>query len=319
MRRKSACLIPFLLALFTLTVSACASQPATALPTAIQVTQTVQPSQTPLPTSTARPQKFDGEQAMKDVEAQMAFGPRVPGSEAHVKTVQYIRSQAEAAGWMVEVQQTERAGHSIQNVIFKHGTGSPWIIIGAHYDSRMKADQDKDPTKRDQPVPAANDGASGVAVLLELARSLPQDLKAKIWLVAFDAEDQGDLPGWDWILGSRAFADSLSGKPDDVIVIDMIGDANLNIYKESNSNPGLTQEIWNTAARAGYSAQFIDKVKYSMLDDHTPFLEKGLTAIDIIDFDYPWWHTTGDTTDKVSAQSLEAVGETLRQWILSKP
>ena len=182
----------------------------------------------------------------------------------------------------------------------------------------MKADRDPDPARQDEPVPAANDGASGVAVLLELARVLPKDLNQQIWLVFIDAEDQGELPGWDWLLGSRALAESLKSNPDAVVIIDMIGDADLNIYQERNSNPDLTREIWDTAADLGYSQSFIAQPKYSMIDDHTPFLEKGMRAIDIIDFDYPYWHTTQDTADKVSAESLMAVGDTLLHWLLKQ-
>ena len=203
----------------------------------------------------------------------------------------------------------------VRNVIAKRGTGAPWTILGAHYDSRLKADHDPDPANHDQPVPGANDGASGVAVLLEVARVLPEELEGEVWLAFFDVEDQGQLPGWDWILGSRALADSLEGKPDAVIVVDMIGDADLNIYQENNSDPGLTAEIWDIAARLGYADQFIPQTKFSMLDDHTPFLEKGIRAIDIIDFDYPYWHTIGDTADKVSASSLQAVGDTVLHWL----
>ena len=208
-------------------------------------------------------------------------------------------------------------GHPIQNIVAKRGTDAqrPWIILGAHYDSRMVADHDPDPALRTQPVPGANDGASGVAVLLELARSLPETLPAQVWLVFFDAEDQGDIQGWDWILGSRAFAQQLTAQPDAVVVIDMIGDKNLDIYYESNSDRAISQAIWSEAAKAGYQKQFIPQDKYSMEDDHTPFLEKGIRAVDIIDFDYPYWHTTADTTDKVSAESLQAVGDTLFRWI----
>lgn len=271
---------------------------------------------TQAPTSAAI--DFDGQRAMQDVDAQMALGPRVPGSEAHQKAIDYFLQQLKAAGWSAEVQQTEQSGHPVHNVIAKRGNGSPWIIVGAHFDSRMAATQDPDPAKRSQPVPAANDGASGAAVLLELARVLPNDLKPKVWLAFFDVEDQGDLPGWDWILGSRALANSLTTKPDAVIVIDMIGDKNLNIYQERNSDPEYTHDIWATATSLGYEQQFIPQLKYSMEDDHTPFLEKGIRAVDIIDFDYPYWHTTEDTSDKVSPDSLEAVGKTLQTWILSK-
>ncbi|MEW5828997.1 MAG: M28 family peptidase, partial [Chloroflexota bacterium] len=190
----------------------------------------------------------------------------------------------------------------------------PVVILGAHYDSRRVADQDPDPSKRDRPVPGANDGASGVAVLLEIARVLPAD-SLPVWLVFFDAEDDGDLPGSDWILGSRAFADSLTVRPQAVVIVDMIGDADLNLYQERNSDPALTQAIWSQAAALGYETAFIPQPKYRMLDDHIPFKQLGLTVVDIIDFDYPYWHTTKDTPDKVSAESLQIVGETLLRWI----
>jgi Zn-dependent M28 family amino/carboxypeptidase len=139
----------------------------------------------------------------------------------------------------------------------------------------------------------------------------------EIWLVFFDAEDNGRIQGWDWILGSRAFVDGLSGKPDAVVIVDMVGDMNLEIYKEKNSDQELTESIWGVAAQLGYH-QFKPTPKYAMLDDHTPFLQAGIPAVDIIDFDYPYWHTSQDTADKVSANSLEAVGETLRTWLTDR-
>ena len=102
--------------------------------------------------------------------------------------------------------------------------------------------------------------------------------------------------------------------PQAVVIVDMIGDADLNIYKEYNSNPELTNEIWDVAKSLGYEDKFIPDHKHSMTDDHTPFLEAGMPAIDIIDFDYPYWHTTQDTVDKVSGESLEIVGKTLWTW-----
>jgi Zn-dependent M28 family amino/carboxypeptidase len=268
------------------------------------------------------PQEFDGEQALKDVEYQIALGPRVPESTAHDQIVNWIQSQLKEAGWSVEVQETQRMGHPIQNVVGKWGEGTPWIILGAHYDSRLAADQDPNQEYRSLPVPGANDGASGVAVLLELARALPSHLEkqanaGQIWVVFFDAEDNGNLPGWDWLLGSQAFVDGLNGKPSAVVVVDMIGDKDLNIYQEKNSSRNLIDEIWSQAAELGYSAQFIPKFKFSMIDDHTPFLNAGIPAVDIIDFDYPYWHTRADTPDKVSAQSLKVVGDTLLAWLIS--
>ena len=183
--------------------------------------------------------------------------------------------------------------------------------------SRMVADQDTDPANHTQPVPAANDGGSGVAVLLGLARSMPKDA-VPVWLVFFDAEDNGRIEGWDWILGSREFVKNNPVQPRAVVVVDMIGDADLNIYREKNSNQAITDEIWKTARDLGYGDKFIDSYKYSMIDDHTPFLEAGLPAADLIDFDYPYWHTTQDTPDKVSAESLKTVGDTLLAWIMGQ-
>jgi Zn-dependent M28 family amino/carboxypeptidase len=94
----------------------------------------------------------------------------------------------------------------------------------------------------------------------------------------------------------------------------MIGDADLNIYKERKSDPAITDQIWAQAAALGY-AQFIPEYKFSMVDDHTPFLQKGVPAVDLIDFDYPYWHTSADTAAKVSAESLHAVGDTLWHWL----
>lgn len=257
---------------------------------------------------------FDGQRAYADVQTQVAFGPRSPGTDGHAQIVAWMRAELESAGWQVEVQESEALGHPVQNIVAKRGDASPQIILGAHYDSRMYADNDPDPANHTQPVPAANDGASGVAVLLELARTLPKD-SVPTWLVFFDAEDNGRIEGWDWILGSREFVKNNVLQPRAVVVIDMIGDADLNIYKERNSNAGLTDEIWGVANSLGYEKQFIAEYKYSMEDDHTPFLEAGIPAVDIIDFDYPYWHTVGDTTDKVSAESLEVVGKTLWTWI----
>jgi Zn-dependent M28 family amino/carboxypeptidase len=202
------------------------------------------------------------------------------------------------AQWSAEIQEVP-GEKPIRNIFARRGEAGPWIILGAHYDSRILADQDPDPNLRTQPVMGANDGASGVAVLLELARTLPADLPLNIWLVFFDAEDNGDIQGWEWIMGSSAFVQTLPAKPDAAIIIDMIGDANLNIPKEQNSTPALVEEIWQTAKELGYETIFLDQPGYSMLDDHTPFLQAGIPAVDIIDFDYPYSHTLEDTADKV--------------------
>ena len=247
----------------------------------------------------------------------MSLGPRTPGSSSHQQVIVWIKGELTRAGWDVSDQITQRMGHPIDNIVAKRGKGSPWIILGAHYDSRLHADQDKNPDLQLQPVPGADDGASGVAVLIELARSLPKNLDKEVWLVFFDAEDQGDFPGWDWLQGSRAFAESLAGSPQAVVVVDMIGDRDLNIYYERNSESAIMHSIWDEAAASGFKQQFIPALRWSMEDDHTPFIQKGIPAVDIIDFNYPYWHTTADTLDKISADSLNAVGTTLYQWVLN--
>jgi Zn-dependent M28 family amino/carboxypeptidase len=265
----------------------------------------------------SEPEEFSGERALADVEAQVAFGPRTPGSTGHAQVLEWMRRELSSAGWETRVQSAELLGHSIQNVIAYRGDDPPQIILAAHYDTRIHADNDPDPQKRMKPVPGANDGASGVSVLLELARVLP-DESVPLWLVFFDAEDNGRIQGWDWILGSRAFVSELKYRPEAVVIVDMIGDADLNIYIEKTSDRQLVNEIWTEASELGYERAFIPEPKYSILDDHTPFLEIGIPAVDIIDFDYPYWHTTSDTVDKVSAESLEIVGRTLQGWIANR-
>ena len=291
--------------------------------------------QIPSPTPTQSPPKiFDGQKAWQDVDYQVSLGPRTPGSEAHQKAVDWMISELKSAGWSVQVQELTLMGHPIQNIVAEWGSGHPWIVLGAHYDSRLLADQDPNPQNRKLPVPGANDGASGVAVLLELARILPSNFRIdnstlqpaagvvparKITLLFIDAEDNGEIPGWDWLLGSQAYNQQWKtanvDRPDAAVIIDMIGDKDLNIYRELNSDPTITNEIWAQAQKLGYSKQFINQPKYRMVDDHIPFIKAGIPAVDIIDFDYPYWHTTADTADKVSAESLQVVGDTLAAWL----
>jgi len=272
---------------------------------------------TPTQVVTPTPRAFSGAQAYEDVQYQASLGPRTPGSEAHDQIVSWILDELKLANWNAEIQELQN-GQTIKNVIGKRGDTGPLIIIGAHYDSRFIADQDPDPNLRSQAVIGANDGASGVAVLLELARTLPDNLPFRLWLVFFDAEDNGGIEGWDWIMGSRAFVAALQEKPEAAVIIDMIGDSNLNIPIEQNSNPALVEEIWQVAKNLGYENIFLNQPGYSMIDDHTPFLEAGIPAIDIIDFDYPYWHTSQDTPDKVSAASLEIIGKTLSTWLSTR-
>ncbi len=258
----------------------------------------------------------------------MNFGARPTGSAANRATGDYILAQLQQANWKVETQEFVYRGVAVRNIVGKIAEGrGAVIILGAHYDTRPHADQDK--TNPDAPVPGANDGASGVAVLLELARALDiAKLRNEIWLVFFDAEDNGgldtcallksrpcDIGVWNWSVGAEYFAERLAIAPRTVVIVDMIGDAEQNIYYEHNSDKELQRELWEIAARLGYGDHFIPQFKWSMEDDHTPFLRRGIRAVDMIDFDYPHWHTTQDTTAKVSAASLERVGRVLQSWL----
>lgn len=260
--------------------------------------------------------KFDGARALIDIKNQVDFGPRIPASTAHNNEINYILQELTKAGWHAKVLEDEIDGHKAQNILATRGSEEPVILIGAHYDSRIVADNDSSPANRLLPVPAADDGASGVAVLLELARVFPKN-NISTALLFIDIEDNGNIPGWDWLLGSRAFANRMTFYPKAVVILDMIGDKDLNIYMEQNSDPELTSQIWDTAKALGYSNFFIPEYKYRVLDDHIPFIEKGIKAVDIIDLDYPYWHTLADTSDKVSAKSLQIVGDTLLAWLIN--
>ncbi len=269
-------------------------------------------------TSTPEPLIFNGQKAYDLAKIQVDYGPRVPGSEAHENTVNLILDKLNALNWTTDIQQDQYNDYEIKNIIGKRETSkdAPWIIIAAHYDSRFVANNDPNPEFQSLPVDGANDGASGVAVLLELARVLPENLSKNIWLVFFDLEDQGKIQGLDWILGSQSFVNSLEGKPDSVVILDMIGDKDLQVYYERNSNPEIQEAIWSVAMDLGYTNNFIPEYKYSILDDHTPFINRGIPAVDIIDFDYPYWHTTQDTMENISPESLEIIGKTIYHWLL---
>ena len=264
----------------------------------------------------ARP--FDGERAYDLVAQQLEFGPRIPGSEGSRRAGEWIQEQLEQAGWEVKVQSFNYHGIELRNFIGIAGpSDDPPVVLGAHYDTRPKADLD--PSDPDAPGPGANDGGSGVAVLLELAAAMPPDTLARaVWLVFFDAEDSGGIDGWDWIVGSSHFVETLEVEIESAVIVDMVGDADLRLTLELNSTGALQQEIWRTAQTLGYSA-FIAGPGPSILDDHTPFLRARIPAVDIIDIEYPPWHTQADTLDKVSPASLEQVGRTLQTWLSRQP
>lgn len=288
-------------------------------------------------TPTTAPLQFDGKHAYDEyLLAQMNIGIRPAGSKADRATGDYIIAELKKTGWDVETQEFQFRGIPIRNVIGKFGAGKgPLLVLGAHFDTRPRANMDQQNPAA--PVPGANDGASGIAVLLELARTLDKaKLKNEVWLAFFDAEDNGELSTcdllaaaksdtngcdttpWDWSVGATHVADNLPGTPEAVVVLDMIGDADQNIYYERNSDKAIQQQLWDIAAQLGYRQWFIPEIRWSMTDDHTPFLQHKFRAVDMIDFDYPPWHTTQDTADKVSPDSLQRVGRVIQTWLETK-
>ncbi|MCI0494617.1 M28 family peptidase [candidate division KSB1 bacterium] len=271
---------------------------------------------------------FNKTRAFEYLKKQCAFGPRFPGSEGHQNCSKYLIQELSRFSARVSSQEfqyrlpgTSKNMRGTNIIANFNPAAKRRVLLCAHWDTRQLADMDEDPKKRTEPVMGANDGASGVAVLLEIANHLK--LKApsyQVDIVFFDAEDAGVYQQNDsWALGSRAYAQSLTSKnlPDFGILLDMIGDRNLEIYIEINSEmyaSRLVKHVWKVAAQSGVS-EFIPQSQYQVLDDHLRLIEVGVPCIDIIDFDYPYWHTTHDTPDKCSPESLAKVGQVVLEVI----
>jgi glutaminyl-peptide cyclotransferase len=273
------------------------------------------PTDTPAPTATPRATRFDGAVAVQDVLAQTKLGPRAACSEQARRTGDYIAGELRQAGWQVEFQNFNYQGVNCRNIFGKAGQGMV-AVLATHYDTRPRADRDPDPAKRNDPVLGANGSASGVAVLLEIARTVNiEQLSNEVWLAFFDAEESGGLDGWEAAAGARYAAGHLSANPQYVINVDTVGDAAQQIYRETTSTPELTDTVWAIANQLGYGANFLPDTKWTLTDDHTPFVEKGIPALTITAHDYPAWRTTEDTADKVSTASLERVGRVLQAFL----
>jgi hypothetical protein len=251
--------------------------------------------------------------------AQCAMGPRPPGSEEHRQTADYISAALDDAGWRAEVDEFDYRGVALRNIVARRGQG-PLLSIGAHYDTRFVADHDPDPERRSEPIVGANDGASGVAVLLELARVLDADWAGvEVALTFFDAEDQGGAAGWEWFIGSTRIAEEVAMHHRDrfagLVLVDMVGDLDQRVCRASDSTPRIADPIFAAAAELGYGPWLPSDCRYYVSDDHTPFLNRGLPAIDMIDFDYPHWHTHEDVCNKIGPEPLERVGRTIELWV----
>jgi glutaminyl-peptide cyclotransferase len=289
-------------------------------------------SRTSHPTAaTAGLPAFDSGAAWRHLEAQLAFGPRPVGVPAHERLKDYLNTELRKQTSDVLLQQwTDPMIHMpLTNLIARFPAragaspqGQPVMVCG-HWDTRPTADQDSNPANLSKPIPGANDGASETAVLLELARGLKANPPpVPVWLLFLDGEDYG--PGIDrMFIGSRYFAGNQpAGTPKQAVLLDMIGDADLQVPKEINSTqraPALLAQVWAAARRAGHAESFPDRVGDQIYDDHLPLLDAGIACIDLIDFSYTPWHTLADTADKCSARSLGIIGDTMIAWIYAQP
>ena len=261
---------------------------------------------------------FDGKRAFAHAVKQVGFGPRPSGSAAIAQLQEYVQSELTSYGCKVDVDSfsadTPAGRLPMKNIVAKVPGDKPGIImLASHYD-----------TKRIDGFVGADDGASSTAVMLELARLLcPNHSGHQVWITFFDGEEAVRF-NWqdpDNRYGSRQMAAkmAMSGELPRVkalLLADMVGTKNLRFRREADSTKALSDLLWSTAARLGYSNIFVDESSPTE-DDHIIFLKRGVPSVDVIDFEIPYWHTVQDTLDKISAKSLAITGhvflESVRQ------
>jgi len=287
---------------------------------------------------------FSGARAWADLVKQCDFGPRTPGSQAHAKCLAYLQTELARCADEVTAQQftasTAFGGpYAFTNVVAQFGSqrAGDRLLLCAHWDSRPRCDEDPLAANRTKPCLGASDGASGVAVLLEVARALKaQTPPTPVTIALWDAEDSGNSdtvagPYYGFCLGSRHYAGHMDAatRPAKVILLDMVGGGNKRnprlAKREQNGNPGFdlpierrslaqapqwVDEVYSTAERLGKTA-FVREGGYDLVDDHVPFLSLGIPAVDLIDFGYPEWHTVDDTPEYCDQASLQQVGDVL--------
>lgn len=291
------------------------------------------PRNVELPAINLTPERkgFDGEKAYALLKKQVDFGPRVPNTQGHIACRDWMIETLKPLADSVERQDfaVKGRGTNLQmtNVLARFkGTGGgaeKSVVLAAHWDTRPTADYERTAEARAKPIPGANDGASGVAVLLELARQLKATPPpVPVMLVLLDGEDVGPTIEM-MFLGSRYMVKHLpQGMPKRGILLDMIGDKELVVPQEINSIQNAKDvlgEVYGVARKLGYEKQFPAEVGQEVIDDHVQFQQAGIKMIDLIDFDYgpghSWWHTLADTPDKCSAASLQAVGDVVQEWV----
>ncbi len=279
---------------------------------------------------------FDADSAYSYVERQVAFGPRVPGSEAHRHAGEWLASELRRHGAEVTLQRADLTAFDgtrlpALNILGRINPEAPdRVLLLAHWDCRPWADQDPDPAKRQLPVDGANDGASGVGVILEIARQLKLSGSTKgVDILFVDAEDWGAENDEDsWALGTRYFVKNPPVEdfnPQQAILLDMVGGRDAMFYREyfsQQSAPALTDAIWATAAALGHDDRFRNSLGGAVTDDHIHLLEAGIPTTDIIEFHpereqgfNPRWHTSHDNMEGIDRETLRIVGETVATFI----
>src|SRR5213592_1540225 len=258
-------------------------------------------------------EEFSGEKAFAQVQRLVDFGPRPAGSKAVEKSRDYIEDQLRRSGWQITRQacsdDSPQGKIQFVNLIARFSgekkAASASFLLCSNYDTKMF-----DAIR----FVGANDGGSSTGLLLELARVIGQhpNLAAKIELVFFDGEEAYDrFSETDGLYGSRHFAKQLEGSSAKQfrggILFDMVGDRSLDVTLPADSPSEMARDIF-AAAEALKLRSYFTYLDREMIDDHSPLNAIGIPIIDVIDFDYPWWHTAGDTIDKISAQSLQIVG-----------
>lgn len=259
------------------------------------------------------------------------MGPRNQGGEGKARAERWIKESLLAAGAEVSVHEFRHRPKgavsgvelSFRNIVGRIKPAEQRrVLVGTHYDTRSYAERDEDASRRGEPTTGANDGGSGVAVLLEMAAVWKDEPPpVGVDLIFFDGEDFGEGEDWDeYFLGSKAWARGHPDyRPEWGVVLDMVGDASLRLRKERDSlarAPSVVKRLWDAAERVGSEA-FADETGGRLLDDHTAFLNSGVPVALVIDFQYRWFHTTGDTPDKCSAASLGQVGRAVMEAVES--
>lgn len=273
---------------------------------------------------------FPGDLAHQLLVEQVDFGPRIPGQPGHAAQLAWMKEWLEArADTLVEqpFTHTTSTGETLQltNLLARFNPQAPVrVLLLAHWDTRPLADQSRDAAGRSQPVPGANDGASGTAVLMVLAELFQQQAPPiGVDLLLVDGEDYGPETV-DMFLGARYFAaNQPAGYPPLYgILVDMVGDADLRLPQEGYSQehaPEVLARVWALARDMGYGGIFVEAPGGYVNDDHVPLNQAGIRTIDIIDFTYgpgnSYWHTPQDLPENTSAESLEVVGEVLAELV----